>query len=97
MTNEIDNFCPKWIVLTNGCADTAERREVVDRIVAACPDAEVVERLDTPHNRIDLGRGDPLTLHRRGKRTLVLGVHHSAVRQSSEEGNTCPNYWHFSP
>jgi spore photoproduct lyase len=27
----------------------------------------------------------------------VLGEHQSAVRQSKEEGNTCPNYWHFSP
>ena len=30
-------------------------------------------------------------------RTLVFGEHASAVRFSSEEGNTCPNYWHFSP
>jgi len=29
--------------------------------------------------------------------TLVLAEHKSAVRQSSEEGNACPNYWHFSP
>jgi DNA repair photolyase len=92
-----DSFSPKWIVLAKGCMDTPERRALVEQIVAACPHAEVVERLDKPHNRIDLGRGDPLTRHRRGKRTLVLGVHRSAVRRSSEEGNTCPNYWHFSP
>ncbi len=77
--------------------DTPERRKVVECVCTAYPDAEVVERFGKPHNRIDLGRGNPLTLHQRGKRTLVLGVHRSAVRQSSEEGNTCPNYWHFSP
>jgi len=90
-------FNPQWIVLTRGCRDTPDRRAVVERAVAAFPDAEVVERLDKPHNRIDLGRGDPLALHRRGKRTLVLAVHRSAVRRSEEAGNTCPNYWHFSP
>jgi spore photoproduct lyase len=35
--------------------------------------------------------------HRQGKRTLVFGEHQSAVRRSDEEGNCCPNYWHFSP
>lgn len=49
------------------------------------------------HNRVDLGESDPLRLHEQGKQTLVLGEHKSAVRFSSEEGNTCPNYWHFSP
>ena len=28
---------------------------------------------------------------------MVLAEHKSAVRQSTEEGNSCPNYWHFSP
>jgi DNA repair photolyase len=90
-------FDPRWIVLTRGCTDTPERRAVVERVVGAFPDAEVVERFDKPHNRIDLGPGDPLAMHRRGKRTLVLAVHGSAVRRSEEAGNTCPNYWHFSP
>lgn len=36
-------------------------------------------------------------MHYRGKQTLVLGEHRSAVRLSEERGNTCPNYWHFSP
>jgi spore photoproduct lyase len=38
-----------------------------------------------------------LRLHERGKQTLVLGEHRSAVRFSDEGGNACPNYWHFSP
>jgi spore photoproduct lyase len=38
----------------------------------------------------------PHEQHAIGKQTLVIGEHRSAVRLSSEEGNTCPNYWHFS-
>jgi len=49
------------------------------------------------HSRVDLGQSDLLSAHRRGKQTLVLSVHNSAVRFSQEKGNTCPNYWHFSP
>jgi spore photoproduct lyase len=44
-----------------------------------------------------LEQPDALGLHYEGKRTLVLAEHRSAVRQSTEEGNSCPNYWHFSP
>jgi spore photoproduct lyase len=53
--------------------------------------------LDTPHNRIELNETDALALHRTGKQTLVFGELKNAVRFSEEEGNTCPNYWHFSP
>jgi spore photoproduct lyase len=61
------------------------------------PDAEVVDQQTVPHNRVNLGEVDPVRALRQGKRTLVLGEHQSAVRQSQEEGNFCPNYWHFSP
>ena len=36
-------------------------------------------------------------MHYKGKSTLVFGVHKSALRFSDEDGNACPNYWHFSP
>lgn len=90
-------FQPSRIVLAKGSNRTAGRRRFAARICEAYPEAEVVEALGTPHNRIDLGETDPLRLHERGKRTLVLGEHRSAVHFSHEEGNTCPNYWHFSP
>jgi len=38
-----------------------------------------------------------LETHYKGKKKLVFGVHKSALRFSSEDGNACPNYWHFSP
>ena len=90
-------FRPERIVLAKGALDYSFGRELADSISAAYPRATVDEQLDTPHNRIDLGTGDSVALQNRGKKTLVIGAHRSAVRQSSEEGNTCPNYWHFSP
>jgi len=89
-------FRPSRIVLAKGSNRTAERRRLVERICAAYPEAEVVRAFCTPHNRVDLGETDPLRLHERGKQTLVLGEHRSAVRFSEEKGNSCPNYWHFS-
>ena len=93
----VPGFEPTWIVLTRGCFITEERQAQADAICGAYPQAEVIEERHTPHNRVDLGEGDPPAALRRGKRTLVLGEHRSAVRQSREKGNTCPHYWHFSP
>ena len=90
-------FRPSRIVLAKGSNRTAGRRHFAGRICAAYPEAEVVEAFGIPHNRVDLGESDPLQLHERGKQTLVLGEHRSAVRFSDEGGNACPNYWHFSP
>jgi spore photoproduct lyase len=83
--------------LAKGSDTTVARRRLAENICAAYPQAEVIEDFGTPHNRVNLGRSDPLSLHEEGKRTLVLAEHNSAVRHSTEEGNSCPNYWHFSP
>jgi len=91
------HFDPKQIILSKGSLDDEERTGLVKSICGVYPHAEVVEMLDTPHNRIAIDGRNPLAIHCRGKSTLVLGEHRSAVRFSSEEGNTCPNYWHFSP
>ncbi len=89
-------FQPERIILAKGSTTTPERELLVRWICSAYPGAAVDEQLDTPHNRIKLEASDPLELHRRGKRTLVLGELKSAVRFSEESANTCPNYWHFS-
>jgi len=91
------HFDVQRIFFAKGSLATPDRRRFVERIVALYPRAEVHERLDTPHNRIDLDESDPLRLHQAGKRTLAFGELKSAVRFSREEGNACPNYWHFSP
>jgi spore photoproduct lyase len=85
------------IYLAKGSLSDPERSRFVERICALYPKAEVVKLLGTPHNAIDLGIADALSRHRAGKKTLVFGEHKSAVRFSEEEGNACPNYWHFSP
>lgn len=90
-------FDVRRIVLAKGSQSTPERRRFVERICALYPAASLVESPDIPHNRVDLGEGDPVVApHREGKRTLVFGEHSSAVRKSEERGNSCPNYWHFS-
>ena len=90
-------FRPQQIVLANGSLNTTERRRLVDGICAAYPTAQVIEQLSVPHNKVLFDGADPLELHYRGHRVLVLGEHKSAVGRSDEVGNTCPNFWHFSP
>ncbi len=85
------------IYLAKGSLSTLERRRFVENICHLYPEAEMKEYLNVPHNRIELNENDMLALHQAGKRTLVFGELKSAVRFSEEEGNTCPNYWHFSP
>ncbi len=70
---------------------------MVEAICRLYPKAQVLEMLDRPHNRIDVGRAGTLESHYEGKQKLVFGEHKSAVRLSDEANNTCPNYWHFSP
>jgi spore photoproduct lyase len=90
-------FRPERIVLAKGSLATPDRSLFAEQMCRAYPDAEVANLPKVPHNRVNVGEVDPVRALRRGKRTLVLGEHQSAVRQSREEGNACPNYWHFSP
>jgi hypothetical protein len=61
-------FRPSRIVLAKGSNHTQCRWRLAERICAAYPEAEVVEAFGTPHNRVDLGEGDPVELHERGSR-----------------------------
>ncbi|MCC8116270.1 MAG: hypothetical protein LIP18_03815, partial [Planctomycetes bacterium] len=92
-----DHFQPERIVLAAGSLETPERVHFVERILGLYPDVPVEHRLDIPHNKIPPVTHDFYGRHVAGKRTLVFGVHKSAVRYADERGNTCPNYWHFSP
>lgn len=91
------HFDVSRIYLARGSLATLERRRFVEHICDIYPQAEVVECLDTSHNRIELDSRDALEQQRLGKQTLVFGELKTAVRFSQEAGNTCPNYWHFSP
>jgi spore photoproduct lyase len=88
---------PKRIILAKGSRATSEGRALAESVCSVYPDAEVLAQPTSPHNRIDLGSTDPLAMQCRGKQTLVLAEHRSALRRSTETGNTCPNFWHFSP
>ena len=85
------------IFLAKGSFSTPERRRFVERICALYPEVRVTSCPEVSHNRLDLGEKEPLALHQAGKQALVFGELASAVRFSEEEGNSCPNYWHFSP
>ena len=91
------NFEVERIVLAKGSISTPERKRFAEGICALCPEATVINCTNISHNQIDLGQSTPISLHREGKHTLVFGELTSAVRFSEEEGNSCPNYWHFSP
>ncbi|MCC8190400.1 MAG: radical SAM protein [Planctomycetes bacterium] len=92
-----DYFSPERIILTAGSTDTPERATFVERIVRLYPRVPVEYHLDTPHNKVPPVAADPYARHVAGKKILVFGIHKSAVRYADEKGNTCPNYWHFSP
>lgn len=85
------------IILAKGSISNPQRKRFVERICDVYSDIGVEERLDTPHNQLNLGTQEPLRLHQAGKHTLVVGELGSAVRFAQESGNACPNYWHFSP
>ena len=89
-------FQPQRIILTRGWDRTAGQRSMAEGIIAVYPKAEIIDQSYRAHNRVDLGQQDQLEAHYQGKKTLVLGVHKSALRFSEEADNTCPNYWHFS-
>lgn len=91
------HFNPDTIIITKGSFQTTQQRNLVEAICRVYPKAQIVERLDVPHNRIEFDRSDCLRLHYIGKKTLVFGIHKSALRCSDEDGNSCPDYWHFSP
>jgi len=90
------HFNPERIVLTKGSVQTLQQRDFIRAICKLYSRARIIERFDISHNRFELSSMDPLELHYKGKKTLVFGVHKSALRFSDEDRNTCPNYWHFS-
>lgn len=93
---KVDHFAPNRIVLAKGGDRHPQQQELVQKICDLYPNASVQPQSETPHNRIFVSDGDSLEQHQKGKQTLVFSEHRSSVRFSQEEGNTCPNYWHFS-
>lgn len=89
-------FEPKRIVLTRGWDRTTESRNLVEKILALYPEMLPEDCSDIAHPKVPVFADTPFDQHVAGKQTLVFGEHRSSVRLSSEEGNACPNYWHYS-
>ena len=66
-------FDVRQIFLCRGSLSTPERDSFVRRICCAFPAAEIVEQLDTVHNRVELHEPEPAHRVARGKQTLVFG------------------------
>ncbi|MBN2308443.1 MAG: hypothetical protein JXR94_05695 [Candidatus Hydrogenedentes bacterium] len=91
-------FQVQRIVLARGSLATAEREAFVRRICAAYPHVPVEERLDLPHNRVELGEPDSVRRIMQGKRTLVFGeiALKSAVYENRHQGGMYPHERFFS-
>ncbi len=90
-------FQPHTIVLVKGSRTTESRKRLVANICALYPNAEILEQEDVSHSKVTINGRRLIDRHYRGKQTLVLGEMNDCVRFSEESGNSCPNYWHFSP
>jgi len=89
-------FSPKRIILAKGWNANETRQQLVQKICRLYPGVDVEGCSETSHNRVTVQGENALGQHQAGKQTLVFSEHKSSVRFSDEEGNTCPNYWHFS-
>jgi spore photoproduct lyase len=89
-------FEPVRIVLARGWNRTSFGQSLTEKMLSLYPNIIPEDCSDTVHPKVLIDGSTPDEQHVFGKRTLVIGEHRSAVRLSSEEGNTCPNYWHFS-
>lgn len=92
-----DFFRPTQITLCKGAESTPDRKAFSRRLCEVFPEASVAAQPDLAHTRVNVGLPDDTAARiDAGKAHLVIGEHKSAVRFSSEDANTCPNYWHFS-
>jgi len=91
-------YRPDRIVLTRGALDTPARQAFADHLCNALPNAERIEAPDRTHMQLGglLPEGDAAR-REAGRRTLVVGVVGTGVREASETNICCPNYLHFSP
>jgi spore photoproduct lyase len=95
-SRQVTYFEPARIVLTRGWNKTAFSQSLTENILSLYQNIQSEDHSNTAHPKILIDGTTPYSQHTAGKQTLVIGEHRSAVRLSTEDGNTCPNYWHFS-
>ena len=93
---QVTCFEPARIVLARGWNWTAFSQNLTENILQLYPNVPPEDCTNIAPPKILIRGATPYEQHTGGKQTLVIGEHRSAVRLSTEEGNTCPNYWHFS-
>ena len=89
-------FSPKRIILAKGWNANDTQQQLVQKICRLYPEVDIEDCSEMSHNRVTVQGENALGQHQAGKQTLVFSEHKSSIRFSDEEGNTCPNYWHFS-
>lgn len=90
-------FNPHTIIFAKGSRTTKHRRQFVSKICDCFPDAKILEQENVSHSKVTIPGNRLIDRHYHGKQTLVFGELADSVRYSNESGNSCPNYWHFSP
>jgi hypothetical protein len=53
-------FNPDTITITKGSYQTVQRRNLVEAICGVYPKAQIIEKLDRPHNRVAMKRTTPV-------------------------------------
>lgn len=92
---------PARIVLTRGCDRRPDEAMYCERLIAAYPEAEVVDRRDIPHNRVSVEGAGQVERLANGKQTLVLGSIRSPVSENWDPeagaGTLCTHYHAVHP
>lgn len=96
LRTDLVSWRPERIVLTRGCDARPDEAVYCERLVAAYPEAQVVDRRDIAHNRVPIEGADQAARVAIGKRTLVLGHIAGAVSPNHDPeaaaGTLCTNY-----
>ena len=90
------HFHPSTIIFSKK-TQNSEHYELAKAICKVYSHAQVVEKFNLPHSKIDFGFEDQVKVHYYGKNILVFALHDSPLRHNYTDINYCPNYWHFSP
>jgi len=92
---------PARIVLTRGCDRRPDEAIYCERLIAAYPEAEVVDRRDIAHNRVSVEGAGQVERLANGKQTLVLGSIRSPVSENWDPeagaGTLCTHYHAVHP
>ncbi len=101
LRTDLVSWRPERIVLTKGCDARPDEAVYCERMIAAYPEAHVVDRRDIAHNRVPIEGADQAERVAIGKETLVLGRIAGPVSPNHDPetaaGTLCTNYHAVHP